>query len=346
MDGKSGKARRKALHKKSSAKPRPWSEAQIERARQLAIQKYLKPKHPASEPYLRNADPRHNVVAVGVARKRVKGRDRAEVGITFYVRHKFTKEALKQVPAKFHLPEKIHGIPTDVIKAGEPKFLWGVHKPSRPAHPGARILVHQSNGMEQFGTYGILAEDDNGRRYILSNNHVLANFDANPPGTRVFQPERPFRIARFTTAVPLAPNFPNDTDCALARLDSPSDGDSILPAPVGPLSSGTPTAATHAMRVAKFGAVTNATRGTVQSTALAVDLAGYHFDNLIQIEDDAAAFCDHGDSGALIVERGTRRPVGLLMGRMGNFSFACSLDRVLARLSAVLGSAVKILTGT
>lgn len=318
------------------------SEAQILRAQSAAIAKYLRPKHPDSRPDLRNADPSHNVVGVGIARKRTKGFDRA-VGITFYVRDKITPAQLKRWPARHHLPKKIFGVPTDVIEAGEPQLLANKTNPPRPAHPGARITVPQTNGNEQIGTFGALVEDEAGRRYLLSNNHVLADFGQNPLGTRVFQPEPPFRFARLSVTVPLDAALPSDTDCALARLDSAANADGRLPAPPGPLGSAQPAGVDHGTKVAKRGAVTGLTQGTVHSPAFAVDLGGFQFENLIQIEDDGAPFCDHGDSGALIVDRDTLAPVALLMGRMGNFNFACSLDRVLARLTAALGSNLQLI---
>lgn len=318
------------------------SEAQILRAQQAAIARYLRPKHPDSKPDLRNADPSHNVVGIGIARKRTGIRDRA-VGITFYVRHKITTDQLKQWPARHRLPKKILGVPTDVMEAGEPKLLSNGAEPARPAHPGSQITVRQPNGMDQFGTFGALVEDDAGRRYVLCNNHVLANFDQNPPGIRVFQPAPPFRFARLSITVPIDATFPNDTDCALANLDSATNADGRLPAPAGPLSSAQPAGVDHGTKVAKRGAVTGSTKGIVHSPAFAVDLGGFKFENLIQIEDDGAPFCDHGDSGALIVDRDTRAPVALLMGRMGNFNFACSLDRVLARLSAAIGSELRLI---
>jgi hypothetical protein len=324
------------------ARKKSLSEAQISRAQHAAIAKYLRPKHPDSRPDLRNADPRHNVVGVGIARKRTKGRDRA-VGITLYVRNKFAPVQLKRWPASYRLPKKILGVPTDVIQAGEPEFLSNGPQPVRPAQPGAMITVHQPNGMEQFGTFGALVEDDAGRRYVLSNNHVLADFDQNPLGTRVFQPAPPFRFAKLSVTVPVDPTFPNDTDCALARLDSAADANAFLPAPPGPLGSAQPAGVDHGTRVTKRGAVTGPTQATVHSPAFAVDLGGFKFENLIQIEDDDGAFCDHGDSGALILDRDTRAPVALLMGRMGNFNFACSLDRVLARLTAALGSNLRLI---
>ncbi|MEY2529366.1 MAG: hypothetical protein QOJ05_1456 [Verrucomicrobiota bacterium] len=324
------------------ARQKNLSEAKIRRAQQAAIARYLRPKHPDSRPNLRNADPDHNVVGIGIARKRTKERDRA-VGITFYVRHKLTPDQLKQWPALHRLPKKILGVPTDVMEAGEPRLLGNSTVPARPAHPGAQITVRQPNGMDQFGTFGALVEDDAGRRYVLCNNHVLSDFGQTPAGTRVFQPAPPSRFARLSVAVPIDPTFPNDTDCALASLDSVTNADGRLRAPLGPLSSAEPAGVDHGTKVAKRGAVTGLRRGTVHSPAFAVDLGGFKFENLIQIEDDGAPFCDHGDSGALIVDRDTRAPVALLMGRMGNFNFACSLDRVLARLSAALGSNLRLI---
>ena len=73
-------------------------------------------------------------------------------------------------------------------------------------------------------TLGALVTAD-GVSYVLSNNHVLANENALPVGTSIFQPGlldsgnvAADRIATLARFVPLEIDKPNRVDCALAAI--------------------------------------------------------------------------------------------------------------------------------
>src|SRR5215218_554219 len=81
------------------------------------------------------------------------------------------------------------------------------------------------------GTIGALVRDrgetDNGRRYILSNNHVLANSNASQPGDAVLQPgpadggtlpkNQVGTLTRFVE-IKFNPGAENRLDCAIAEI--------------------------------------------------------------------------------------------------------------------------------
>jgi hypothetical protein len=123
---------------------------------------------------------RRNVVAVGVGRKVVEGRQTDQLAIVVSVIAKRPREVL---PASELVPPAIDGIPTDVVRTGP---IFAFQNPTgrfRPA-PGGVSIGHASI---TAGTLGCVVQK-NGRRYILSNNHVLANSNDASVGDPVLQP--------------------------------------------------------------------------------------------------------------------------------------------------------------
>src|SRR5207245_9415111 len=112
------------------------------------------------------------------------------------------------------------------------------------------------------GTLGAVVTG-NGVSYTLSNNHVLANENALPPGTPIFQPglldsgnAATDRIATLARFVPLETDTPNRVDCALATiLDATTVRPGILPK-IGRLTSAEPIEAGEGMQVEKTGGAT------------------------------------------------------------------------------------------
>ena len=77
------------------------------------------------------------------------------------------------------------------------------------------------------GTFGAVVEAV-GTRYILSNNHVLANENGLPVGSPIFQPglldqgnPQSDRIVALTRIVALQAGHPNSVDCAIAAIVDP-----------------------------------------------------------------------------------------------------------------------------
>jgi hypothetical protein len=196
------------------------------------------------------------------------------------------------------------------------------------------------------GTLGCLVTDGGGR-YILSNNHVLADENALPLGSPIFQPglldnghpstDKVARLSKFVTIKKLPAK--NEVDCAIAgvltqNLCSPK----FLPKVS--LGSTTPIAAAVGMKVHKHGRTTGYTKGQVVDIAADVNV-GYDFgtarfvDQVIVI-GDSGSFSDAGDSGSLIVDRKTKKATGLLFAGSSSHTIANHIENVLGQLGVTL----------
>jgi len=198
------------------------------------------------------------------------------------------------------------------------------------------------------GTLGALLQDNGGRQYVLSNNHVLAKSDHATVGDAIVQPGlidnncTPYGVgpgtvpvANLTLWVPLK-SAQTNVDAAIAQAASrtvesagsilelgarQADG-SLAAAPPGVSStSGRGETAGLQMRVAKSGRTTGLTCGGISAIDLDVAVDYFSdcaetrpyttkiFTNQVGISGDR--FSDAGDSGALVVDTATAEPVGL-----------------------------------
>jgi hypothetical protein len=196
------------------------------------------------------------------------------------------------------------------------------------------------------GTFGLLVQDVQGR-YILSNNHVLANENALPPGAAVFQPGLLDRgnpdtdqIAELTRFATLSAQAMNKVDAAVARLLAP---DLAVPDVlfIGPPKGA--AAAAEDMMVHKFGRTTSYRAGRVSSVDFDVkipyDIGMVKFESQIAIRGvNGQRFSDQGDSGSAILDRETGNVVGLLFGGRtdGTLTFANHIEDVFAALGVAL----------
>ena len=198
------------------------------------------------------------------------------------------------------------------------------------------------------GTLGALIQDNSGRQYLLSNNHVLARSDHATVGDAIVQPglidnnctpmgEGPgtVPVAALTSWLPLKSAHTNadaaiaqvasrtiDANGAILELGARQPDGSLAAAPPGISSTGGKgeTAALQ-MKVAKSGRTTGLTCGAITSVALDVSVDYYRdcaetrpyltklFTNQVAMSGDR--FSDAGDSGALVVDANNAEPVGL-----------------------------------
>lgn len=137
-----------------------------------------------------------NVVGVGIGYKKTGGRSTDKLSIVVLVEKKVQKQRLS--PDQ-RVPDKIEGVPTDVVESGPLEAgcfgLWPRRQQNRlerlrPVRPGVSIGHFRVSA----GTLGAVVYDlDSGVPLLLSNNHVLANAtDGNDnlsaPGDAVLQP--------------------------------------------------------------------------------------------------------------------------------------------------------------
>jgi hypothetical protein len=299
--------------------------------------------------------PASNVVGVGIGEKLVDCKPTGILAVKFLVRVKFPKG---QIPDSHLLPPHLEGLPVDVEQVGTFERLAtaapNVPNPSDPPNPRARMRPLQPGCSVGFfdalhpspmaGTFGFLATDGE-KRYIVSNNHVLADENRLAIGGPILQPglldggspdDPP--IARLTRFVPLSTTEPNTVDCAMAEL---LPGEEATPAVLflGAPSGSAPAALD--MVVHKFGRTTGYRVGRVTSidTDLSVDygVGAFTFHGQILIQGlGGQAFSNSGDSGAVVLERATGRAVGLLFAGSTSHSAASHIEDVLAALDVRL----------
>ncbi len=197
-------------------------------AKKEAAQRFLKRRNrgrPSSAgSYVARAEHVHNIIGVGVGRKVSNGSGTPDYAVRIYVRHKlpFARLGVRAIP------KHIGGIPTDVCEAGAFRALADGLSAARSRAPrplcfGASVGFVRG-GHLVAGTITAIVER-NGKRFILSNNHVLAIENRLPLGANIIQPgtldagEDPAdRVGTLATFVPLDSGN-KLVDAALAKID-------------------------------------------------------------------------------------------------------------------------------
>jgi hypothetical protein len=296
----------------------------------VAVSRFLKPRHAASRSRLVSAIPTHNVIGVGIGTRHMG--HRKVPAILLYVRNKLAR---RHVAASEMLPRTIAGVPTDVIEAGTPRFT---------SRPGDAVIV-PLGGMDNLGTFGGVVTDADGNRYILSNNHVLANINANAVGTPVFS-DGDIKIASLTAFVPLSTTKANLTDAAVAVI---VPGASIINAATGGhiWTSSVPATPYQDAKVFKTGAASGYREGKIMAALSSKRVEDEFGRSLLMsdcfvISDQAEPFCVAGDSGSIVVDAQNRQAVGLIVGRAKSssgvaYTIACPLAKTLSLIRARMG---------
>lgn len=299
--------------------------------------------------------PAENVVGVGIGEKIVDGKQTGTPAVKFLVRMKYSRLDLG---TRDILPKEIDGLPTDVEEVGifkrfpatvrvrkQTAAMPNPRTKIRPAQPGCSIGFRDPNN--QFvmaGTFGALVRDKDGL-YVLSNNHVIADENRLPAGAAIFQPglldsansiaDQIAALARFVT---VQANQANTVDCAVAKTTSQN----IVSKEI--LYIGAPqgiAAAAIDMTVHKFGRTTGYTVGQVTSidtdVTVQYDIGKITFTGqIIIVGGNSQPFSNAGDSGSLILQRGTNKAVALLFAGSNTHTIANHIDQVLKALGVTL----------
>jgi hypothetical protein len=296
--------------------------------------------------------PEHNVVGVGVGPKLVKGKAVGKFAVRFYVA---TKLPLPTIRRGDVLPTTVKGLPVDVVEVGVFRAFAGAaaaaeRKRRRPARPGGSVgfqFTGAKAGYVMAGTFGAVVTDG-AKRFILSNNHVLADENNLPLGAPIFQPglldggdPQADALATLSKFVPLDFAGLNQVDCAIAAGDGNGALSATVLPKVGKLADGNPVPSFVGMKVHKTGRTTGYRTGVVfdVSADVRVDYDGgtATFENQVLIKGDTAkAFSDAGDSGSLIVDRATKRATALLFAGSSSHTIGNHIADVLAALDVTL----------
>jgi len=226
----------------------------------------------------------------------------------------------------------------------------------RPIVGGLSIAPANEHFVGTLGCFLRRVSSGSEQVFALSNNHVLADTNRLPIGTRIVQPGPEVEpthpgdvFAALSAFIPI--QFPtsrlepvaNRFDAAIAVV---SDLGLIRRGRIFGINNYEPQLATAVpgMRVIKSGRTTGVTTGTV--TAVNVDRIQINygtrtapriatFNDTIEIVGDNGPFSAPGDSGSVILNRDNGRPVALLFAGDGQTTTACDLGGICRRFQAL-----------
>lgn len=254
---------------------------------------------------------------VGVGVKRVRGRRTGLPCLIFYVSRKYALRDLslvERIPSDLRLRSLGAPLLTDVVvMRGRPR-----------AHAAADVRpgyeVAHADG--EPGTMGLLVRrNDAPGRYALSCSHVLALGGTASPGSVVETPSsvdpdpmvNAFGTLELFTKLSTVGVFREDI--ALARVDVPSRArlypHGVVPQSIYPEASGFD----DTMDTELWGAVTARAAGVVSGASWSGKLSVPHvgpvtFAGLVPYQ----TVCAEGDSGGVVLRRGTTEVLGLHIG--------------------------------
>lgn len=292
------------------------------------------------------------ITGFGEARHQLKLRDRAlhkiknvnYTGIRFEDgQWKLHIGVVKKLPEHDKLlnPDiNFSGLPLIFDEVGEIKALAASRTIKyRPAPPGISIGHKDITA----GTLGVTCFKD-GVKYILSNNHVLANMNAGAIGDAILQPgaydggtnpaDKIGTLAAFVPIVFNDQNQPNHVDCALCLPTNAGDLlDEILEFgyPVGSKE------ATVGMNVIKSGRTTGVNTGTITEFSGLIAI-GYGAPGTAYYDDQIITSCMSagGDSGSCVLDTLDNKAVGLLFAGSDVISIHCRMTEVVAALGIAI----------
>ncbi|WP_417363397.1 hypothetical protein [Galbibacter sp.] len=123
---------------------------------------------------------KQNVIATGIGYKVVAGKTTSELCIICSVE---VKKPFSKLRAGDVVPQHVQGVLTDIKPVGSIRAFQLPTERFRPAPGGVSLGHYQIT----TGTFGCVVVR-NGEKYLLSNNHVLANSNESQIGDPILQP--------------------------------------------------------------------------------------------------------------------------------------------------------------
>ncbi len=261
----------------------------------------------------------------------------------------FVKKKGKYKP-KDKIPEKIAGVPTDVIEATFTHRTAAVADPEidttryDPVQGGSCIAPARFDNY--YGSLGMLVKDSkSGAQLWLSAYHVLCDDNSwSNPGVdrRITQPavgeggnanrDTIGDVQRGVYGQVVVPwGYDLYVDCAVCSVTGRTPSSNIL-------RIGTPKGAQNASLndlVRKYGATTLSTTGVVASTNFTANVEGVWFYYQYRVSPPfpgGAAFSQPGDSGAAVIDSDFFAN-GLVIAGSGTYSVVNPIGQILEALS-------------
>ena len=258
------------------------------------------------------------------------------------------------------IPFELEGVPVTEQVTGRIMALSDPTQRRRPAPMGYSV----GHFAITAGTIGARVRDAQGRVYILSNNHVLANTNNASIGDRELQPG-PFdggttadQIATLSDFQTILFNGSSNTIDAAIALSSVDVLDNAVPSDDG---YGMPSSTIYGdangdgmiddrnallgLNVQKYGRTTKLTHGQITGVNATVTVC-YAADGFVctksarfvdQLIISPAGFSNGGDSGSLIVtDDGNVNPVALLFAGSATVTIGNRIDLVLNRFGVTI----------
>jgi len=321
----------------------------------------------AKEVYVYELLGKRNVVGVGLGYKISRGVSTGELSLVVSVTHKVDPSALD---AEDVVPRALEGVKTDVVETGVLRAFQGPRDRWRPVVPPGVTVGHYRI---TAGTFGCLVRRGE-ERFILSNNHVLADSNEGQEGDAILQPgaadggTSDDRVATLADYVPL--DFGTvPPECSIAELSArllnyvagalgsqhrlqpvkQTEGvnrvDAALARPLSPdlvsneiLYIGVPAGvgeATLGTEVQKTGRTTGHTQSTITQIDATLRIDYNGPSALFTGQLVAGPMSQPGDSGSAVLDMG-RRVVGLLFAGSDAATIINPIDAVLSALSVEL----------
>ena len=244
-----------------------------------------------------------------------------------------------------HLPVQVAFAKRKSAKGAKPLAAGnpGQHQQRRrPVPGGVEIGPLGGNFVGTLGCFVRRGPGSSGPLFVLSNNHVLADVNRFPLGTQHTQPfssNSADVIAALSDFEPI--RFPapgsqprNVIDAAIAGVTNPAQ---VVLGRMLNIANYTPRllAPVPGMAVTKAGRTTGVTRGTIRAIRVRGVQVNYGtrqnpiiatFDNAITITGAGGTpFSNPGDSGSVILEQQSGRPVALLFAGDATTTTACDV---------------------
>lgn len=314
-----------------------------------------------------------NVSGLGIGYRTRRGETTDELTLKVYVTRKVAQEYVHKddlLPSTVSVGKRRLGVDIEQAPMHEAQVF---NLRSRPLRGGSSIGTLTAAGQATgTGTLGVCVTRDDGRTYMLSNDHVLTVAGLLPIGSRVTQPSLPDggaspgdQIATVVERVPIdfgttvitlpggrrvRVRNPNEVDAALAVVDQQFENSNReihwVGYPAFDVLDLRNDVSAIGRLVHKMGRTTEYTVGEIISVAndVPVDYSrafgnqpgtnvALFIDQLRIRRVGGGDFSRPGDSGSLIVDAATNRPVGLLFAGGGGSTSANHIRPVMQALN-------------
>lgn len=257
------------------------------------------------------ADP--NIVGIGIAEKYTEKKKTGELGLCFYVEKKIPKNKMKftkLIPPVLSVADR-RAVFTDVQAIG--KVRPQINMRRTPITSGFSV----GNSVET-GTLGAIVKKKK-KLFLLSNSHVFAKSGKGKVGDIIVYPglldntgkKQQIGVLSHILPFQVGDDFLNRIDAALAEIheDALENLDFSIRGAQAPFETIAPV---RGMKIVTRGRTSGNTQGEIQDVHFSI-VVPYHGIGKVGFIDQVKCtnYSKGGDSGAVIVDRASKKIVGL-----------------------------------